>query len=442
MPTTRRQQAIQEGTLKEEKPEPETRRRAGSKGGGAQKRKRANSTTRNESTSEKQQATGDSKAKVKEEKPRSKRSKVTRDDHDLEHKPSTGKRPATHRRASTVPPRTKEEEGRNTVYKSGTIERGHIYFFYRPKVEVEEVHSLDEVKNLHILLIPRPPQFAAGSEEGSSSSLKPDPTRTEEAELKVLSPGADAVPAPVTRNTSKQHYRLLTIGKKKLPEPHGTGRKETFWGTITSLGEDLHDLVEGLGPKTYETKTRGTRHEGAVRLVARGGYALVNTDARTPSQRETHLGYNVSHPASSDIGDVQSAFGIYTASSFVVQVKNPKAPNTAPGMGHTKEPDYPDWIMKDVFGAGTAGGRGRESYGLRFASVETPELLDHVGAQLLLIAARDGQQGLETSLGQGRGEALAHAEDQESHRAIMDVFKEIGLDPDSFTKDTLKGHWA
>lgn len=76
--------------------------------------------------------------------------------------------------------------------------------------------------------------------------------------MKVLSDGADAVPAPVTRNTSKQYHRLITIGKKKLPDAHAKGRKDTtFWGSVTSVGDDLHSLVEGLGSKTYETKTRG-----------------------------------------------------------------------------------------------------------------------------------------------------------------------------------------
>ncbi len=57
--------------------------------------------------------------------------------------------------------------------------------------------------------------------------------------------------------------------------------------------------------------------------------------------------------------------------------------------------------MKEVFGKG--GGRGRESYGLRFASVERKELLGVEGAELLFIAARSGEEGLETSLGEGRG---------------------------------------
>jgi hypothetical protein len=70
-------------------------------------------------------------------------------------------------------------------------------------------------------------------------------------------------------------------------------------------------------------------------------------------------------------------------------------------MSHIKEPEYSEEIMKKVFGAGT---KGRESFGLRFASVEMPELLDHPKAQLLFIAAREGSQGLEASLGEGRGE--------------------------------------
>lgn len=435
MPTTRRQEAIKAGKIKEETHKPSaSRKRSTSPSKAGQKRKR-------DPNAEENKGSKSHKTVTFQEQPHSKRSRVTRDD--IEHKPTAQARPrASGRRASSVPHTKDDSDSRNNVYQTGTIERGHIYFFYRPKVQVEGPQSIDEVKNLHMLLIPTPPEFASGFDQGEGKKSKADPARTEEAEMKVLAPGADAVPAHFTRSTPKQRHRLVTIGKKKLPDPHGKGRKETFWGVVTSIGEDLRDVVKGLGPKEYETKTRGTRHEGAARLVARGGYALVNTEARVPSQRETHLGYNVSHPAPEDMSEVQAAFGIYSASSFVVQVKNPKAPNVAPGMSHTKEAEYPEWIMRDVFGSGNKGGRGREPYGLRFASVETPELLDYEGAQLLLIAARDGEQGLETSLGEGRGQALAAAEHQEATRRVEDVLKEIGLNPEIFPKDPLKGRWA
>ena len=106
----------------------------------------------------------------------------------------------------------------------GTIERGHIYFFYRPEVQLEEVHSIDEVKNFHMLLSPPSPALAITEENMSSSKAvnKTASSLSEEAEMKVLAPGADAVPLQSPR----------ALRKKKLPDPEGRGsgsrRKEIF----------------------------------------------------------------------------------------------------------------------------------------------------------------------------------------------------------------------
>lgn len=113
----------------------------------------------------------------------------------------------------------------------------------------------------------------------------------------------------------------------------------------------------------------------------------------------THFGYHISHPR--ELSDVQDSLGISKAASFVLQVKNPLAPASAPQQAHTKGAEYPTEILHEVFGKG--GDKGRESYGLRFVSCEMTELLDYKGAQLLLIAATGGEEGLETSLGEGRG---------------------------------------
>ena len=129
-----------------------------------------------------------------------------------------------------------------------------------------------------------------------------------------------------------------------------------------------------------------------------------------PSKRETHFGYRVSHPPPSEFGDVQKSLGIYPASSFILQVKNPLAPATGPQQIHSKGAKYPESLVRGVFGTAEGGedkpARGRESYGLRFASCETVELLDYEGAELLFIAARAGEEGLEQSLGEGRGKGL------------------------------------
>lgn len=157
-------------------------------------------------------------------------------------------------------------------------------------------------------------------------------------------------------------------------------------------------------PESYGGVFAGTRHQGSARLAARGAYAIVNAEATMPSKRETHLGYHLSHPSGDELGEVQEALGIHQASSFVLQVKNPLAPPTGPaqiGLPKSRRADYPEDILKGVFGMG--GLRGRESYGLRFASCERQELLDYEGTELLFIAGRSGEEGLELSLGEGRG---------------------------------------
>ncbi|KAF8879093.1 hypothetical protein CPB84DRAFT_1793614 [Gymnopilus junonius] len=163
-----------------------------------------------------------------------------------------------------------------------------------------------------------------------------------------------------------------------------------------------------------------------------------------PSQRETHFGYHLSHPPPSEFGAVQESLGIYPASSFIIQVKNPLAPATGPQQSHGKGAEYPESLMRDVFG--TAEGlehqaRGRHSYGLRFTSCETPELLDYKGAELLFIAARSGEKGLEESLGEGRGKALSLIEDKEAHESVQQVFQELGLENEKFPVEALEGSW-
>ncbi|KAF7768341.1 hypothetical protein Agabi119p4_7584 [Agaricus bisporus var. burnettii] len=358
--------------------------------------------------------------------------------------------------AAEEPPSKRQRVGGRDVpdvYKQGVIERGHIYFFYRPRVQLEEAHSLDEVRNFHMLLIPRPPEFMTAAETAQGSTGikgKADPEKEEEAEMKVLEPGADAVPSSAPLEQAKQKYRLITIGKKRLPDPEKIGarggrHKEVFWGTVTAQGDNLDELRSVFGPKEYSTKTRGVRHEAACRLAGRGAYAIVNGAAPTPSKRVTHLGYHLSHPPPEEMGEVQSDLGIAIASSFVVQVKNPLAPATGPQAPRGKGADYPERLMHDVFGSAEGGDkeptRGREGYGLRFASCETIELMDFTHAQLLMIAAKPGEEGLEESLGEGRGEALSKLEEEESKESIQRVFQELGEEVKNRPAEALEGQW-
>ncbi|KAF8560173.1 hypothetical protein OG21DRAFT_1502510, partial [Imleria badia] len=309
----------------------------------------------------------------------------------------------------------------------GVVERGHVYFFYRPKVQHEQVHSIDDVKNLHMLLVPRLPKFSVYDDQPTSSSGET-----------LLPEGADVAPAPETLDRPQKHYRLLTIGKKRLPESEGG--HQVFWATVTAVGDDLHAVERGFGEKTYETKTRGVRHEGPVRLAGRGVYAIVNNKGRVPSSDATHLAYHLTHPSSP--GAVQEGLGIHTASSFVLQVKNPLADAPEYGQRAGLPPErrarYPDAILDHIF---ERGSRGRHEYGLRFTTCRSIELLEYEGAELLMIGARAGVAGSDATLGEHRGEALKEVGETESQEAMDDVFRELAADKGTFPAEPLEGQW-
>ena len=77
---------------------------------------------------------------------------------------------------------------------------------------------MDDVQRFYILLVPRPPEFAQPQDASTTKDQ-------DEGEMTLLSSGADAVPAPETTNEKKKPFRLLTVGKKTLPDPEAGGGK-------------------------------------------------------------------------------------------------------------------------------------------------------------------------------------------------------------------------
>lgn len=88
-------------------------------------------------------------------------------------------------------------------------------------------------------------------------------------------------------------------------------------------------------------------------------------------------------------------------------------------------------------------------------------MLDYEGAELLLIASRNDETGLEAALGEGRGKgefhisyvivvrlnaictfvALTDAEAEEGHASIEAVLQELALDANEIIVEPLKGNW-
>jgi hypothetical protein len=142
----------------------------------------------------------------------------------------------------------------------------------------------------------------------------------------------------------KRRARELIIGRKRMPDP---ATHEREWAFVADAAEELEAV-------------RDAEHAGEA------GYALVT------HEDHTHLEY-VLHPPAPD--RLQRRLGIRREASYVVEVRNPDAP--APrgaGLPESRRADFPPAL--------------RERFGdRRFIPLDPPDLLDHVGVELVLIGA-------------------------------------------------------
>ena len=97
------------------------------------------------------------------------------------------------------------------------LERGHIYFFYRPRVEADEATSFLDVQRLYILL-----------------STKKTPESPQE----------------------ERSHRLLMIPKKMMPS---IGKKARHWAVVTKVTHDVKEVHSFLETEHYQTATLGER---------------------------------------------------------------------------------------------------------------------------------------------------------------------------------------
>lgn len=173
---------------------------------------------------------------------------------------------------------------------SDTIESGDIYFFYRPKVDLDQPRGIDDVQRFFLVLVP--------DDDGKS--------------------------------------RLFLVGRKRMPdiEPGESKSTEREWMMVT-LVSTSGQIGKELGPITYETKTRGTREQAEAIPAGAGRYALYEKDGAS------RLGYKLTAPDSPS--KVQKAFGIEAEANYVISVRNPSI--DVSGFPDEK-PDYPKALQK------------------------------------------------------------------------------------------------
>ncbi|KAI8384527.1 uncharacterized protein BYT42DRAFT_544418 [Radiomyces spectabilis] len=178
--------------------------------------------------------------------------------------------------------------------KAHSLEKGHIYFFYRPKVDADEVGSIDDVQKAYMILKPY-----------WSSDAKRSPT-------------------------------LIVLGKKKLPQVEQHAR---YWGFVGKTSSNIDDVVGALKESTYSTKTKGERTIQAARPMGEGVYTI------TSHNGHSHLAYILTLPE--EPTKVQDAFNIEKQASIVLNVKNPKK-SSPPGSGLSgnEKAEFPDKLQK------------------------------------------------------------------------------------------------
>lgn len=170
------------------------------------------------------------------------------------------------------------------------IEKGDIYFFYRPKVNDEEIDNLDDVQRFYLVLVPD------GGKVG----------------------------------------RLFLVGKKRLPEiVKGKPKSTTREWMMNSLTDSPKKIGEEFKPIVYTTKTRGEQEQGEAIPAGEGRYALFERKS------STRLGYKLSRPTKP--GKAQKELGILPEASFVISVRNPDV--DVPGFP-TSEPEYPKRLQE------------------------------------------------------------------------------------------------
>jgi hypothetical protein len=252
------------------------------------------------------------------------------------------------------------------------LEQGNIYFLYRPKVRSEgeseggnreaAAEDIDDVQNFYIVLKPHGGRF-----------------------------------------------RLINVGRKRLPDIEG---HERIWGFVEKVADSGKEIEEELQRDTYETKTRGERVRPAARPAGEGVYALVREGNRL------HLIWALELPKKP--GPVQKAFNIPEEASLAISIANPEkrgGPRTAQ-LGEEQEAQYPKSLQKEF--------RGR-----KFAT-EDPRLLDYEGAQVIFIGARnDPEEAYDIDL-----------QPEKESEGSADIFKQLRFARSRHpVEPLLRGEW-
>jgi hypothetical protein len=162
----------------------------------------------------------------------------------------------------------KTARGKPSTTDEEIIEKGDIYFAYRPRIGESEAEGLEDVQRFFMVLKPQ----------------------------------------------GGHPFRLAVLGRKRLPEAE---RHERVWGFIDKVAKSGSAIEAEFKQHHYDTKTRGRRTVPAVRPAGEGVYALLQRG------RNLHLTYELELPERP--GEVQEELNIAPQGDYILSVKPGKA---------------------------------------------------------------------------------------------------------------------
>src|SRR6266540_2504144 len=136
------------------------------------------------------------------------------------------------------------------------IEHGDIFFFYRPKIDAQEVKGIENVQRFYMITSPEKPKL----------------------------------------------HRIFLVGQKQLPEitEGKSSSEERNWALNILTSSNVDEIRKEFLPAEYQTETRGTRRIGAAVPVGEGKYSIIQHDDHS------ELVYILELPAGYQISDIRT----------------------------------------------------------------------------------------------------------------------------------------
>jgi hypothetical protein len=271
------------------------------------------------------------------------------------------------------------------------LEKGDIFFFYRPKAKViddgsgGDVKSIEDIRRFFMVTA-----TAANTENEQQQQF-------------------DGTNSKTPKEGESPRYRLFVIGKKSLPEIRTTEarRSERYWSKVGGIFENPQEL-------TGELLSDEFRKGDAARAVGEGKYAIVK------HQDHAELAYVLEMPE--EPGEAQRELGIEKEASYIVSIINPKVPVPAGYPSSEEPPNYPESILKEFGENENFISLARD---LRFINFQN--------AQMILVGAREGRDVIQKEFGVDIRE-----EKETVHSA--DIFSKLKIEKDKVpTKPLIEG---